>query len=60
MSQPYPLFCGMASCRGVWCRFFGWGLSIVDGRWLRETFSERYGYVKVFRIGRFRVQGLRP
>lgn len=61
----FPRFC-MHSAKGFnaryfWFRVFGYGLHF---RWVsdfyRPCFSERHGYVKVFRIGNLWIKGLKP
>jgi hypothetical protein len=41
---------------GFYFRVFGYGLSIDSNR--RVSFSERYGYRKVLRIGRWAIEVL--
>jgi len=43
---------------GFWFRIFGCGLAIGKDR--PVLFSERYGYQKVFRLGRWSVHALKP
>ena len=45
---------------GFWIRIpkRGHGITVMWDGWL--PFSERYGYHKVFRIGRFRIKHLPP
>ncbi len=45
---------------GCWFRIWGYGLSIVNKRKHPPLFSERYGYRKVLRFGRWGVEILRP
>lgn len=43
-----------------WFRLFGYGIYWRDSHKTRLSFSERYGYVKVFRIGRLAIRFLTP
>lgn len=45
---------------GLWFRVFGLGLSIADRSKHPALFSERNGYEKVLRIGKWVVRGLLP
>jgi len=44
---------------GMWVRIFGRGASVVDKHKHPPLFSERNGYRKVLRIGKWRVEYLR-
>lgn len=44
---------------GLWFRVFGRGLSISDKVKNPPLFSERYGYKKVIRIGKWGIKFLR-
>lgn len=61
----FPFFCAHKAsgfnARYFWFRFMGYGLHF---RWVspgyQPLFSERNGYIKVFKLGRFWIKGLRP
>ena len=39
-----------------WIRFFGVGIALMDKSKHPPRFSERYGYEKVWRIGKYSIQ----
>lgn len=41
-----------------WVRLFGWGVSWRDGRVFPPCFSERNGYVRTVRVGRWILRWL--
>jgi hypothetical protein len=43
-----------------WFRIFGYGLSCADKVLNPPLFSERYGYRRVLRVGRWGFEFLRP
>jgi len=45
---------------GFWIRIFGWGLSIKDTTKNPMVFSERNGYVKFIKIGKYLIKILKP
>lgn len=47
---------------GFWFRItqYGWGFSVVDKLKNPPLFSERTGYKKVLRIGKFGIKLLKP
>ena len=54
---------GMRRERGAWFRLFGYGLRfkvLPTPRWIELTFSERNGYRRYIRLGRFVIGGLMP
>lgn len=63
--EQFPKFCMHSSTwngvRYLWFRFFGYGLHF---RWVSEgyipCFSERYGHVKVVKLGNLWIKGLKP
>ena len=63
--ESFPKFCWACSrwetAWYLWFRLFGYGLHF---RWVKDgytpLFSERNGYVKVLRIGRFWIKALKP
>lgn len=52
----YGRFCWYAWRWGLWFRVYGYGPHIARDRMV--LFSERYGYRKVFRIGRWSFEWL--
>lgn len=63
--EQFPRFCCHCSQWSgtfyAWFRVFGYGLHF---RWVADgylpDFSERHGYVKVFKLGRLWIKGLKP
>lgn len=54
----HRLFCAVAWRYGLWFRVFGYGLWFgVDHR---PLFSERYGFTRVYRVGRLSMKALKP
>jgi hypothetical protein len=53
-----PLYGIIVPWRGFWFRFFGYGPYVMRDKMV--LFSERYGYRKVLRIGRWAFEWLRP
>jgi len=45
---------------GFWFRLFGRGLSVSDKIKNPPLFSERYGYRKILRFGKWGIEYLRP
>lgn len=43
-----------------WIRFFGYGFRIIDKNKNPPLFSERNGYRKVYRLGKFGLEFLKP
>jgi len=50
--------CGIFSLSMGWVRIFGYGIAWKNLRQHSLIFSERYGYVKTVRIGRFSFKWL--
>jgi len=45
---------------GFWFRVFGYGIAVVDKEKHPPLFSERNGYRRVLRFGRFGIEWLSP
>ena len=45
---------------GFWFRLFGYGFSVVNRHKHAALFSERLGYIKVLRLGRYSIKSLLP
>lgn len=56
LSNPY----GMSSGGYTWFRVYGYGLHIRDASITPTLFSERYGYTKPLKIGKYRIKILKP
>ena len=54
----YGRFCGHRWKRGFWFRLYGYGPHIARDRLV--LFSERYGFRKIWRLGRWSFEWLRP
>lgn len=55
LSQVFAWYCGE---RMFWVRFLGIGIAIIDKTKHPPLFSERYGYEKVLRVGKFGIEFL--
>jgi len=55
-----PFLSAMAGHGFFWFRILGLGLHFTDGRRNPPCFSERYGYLKFLKVGRFRIRILWP
>lgn len=51
------MFCWHGTRDGFWFRVYGYGLVVSNAR---PYFSERNGFVRVLRIGRWGISVLRP
>ena len=56
----FPVFC-YHRCKGLWWfRVFGYGLHYKNVRLHPPLFSERHGFRRKLKLGRFYFGGLRP
>lgn len=54
------IFCGHFTPSSGWFRVFGYGLAWHNRNIHPPLFSERYGYRKVLRLGRWSIEQLKP
>lgn len=53
--KDYRVCCWSYAEGSLWFRIFGLGLSISDIRKWPQTFSQRNGYTRWFKLGRFKI-----
>lgn len=60
MTTGYPSFCYHRSKGYFWFRLFGYGLHVKDSTITPMLFSERNGYTKYLKVGKWKIKILKP